>query len=165
MRIALIVPVTLTLWKGELFLALLFLVLAAMTDLLDGFLARQFEWRTILGSWLDPAADKLLIATVLFTQTAKGAVPIWFCAITLFRDIGLTAALLSFLAAGKRIRIAPHLTGKLATFLQTVALVMSILQSMYAWGKGLVLPLCVLSAASTLLSSFLYARAAVRSKF
>ena len=74
-RLLLTVPLAYSLWVGDTWLALGLLSFAAISDLADGFLAREFNLRTKVGAWLDPVADKTLITTVLVTLTLKGRHP------------------------------------------------------------------------------------------
>jgi cardiolipin synthase len=73
-RIALIVPIAVELAHDQLQTTLLLVGVVALSDALDGFLARRFGWQTPLGAVLDPLADKLLLTTVLVTLTIMGAV-------------------------------------------------------------------------------------------
>ena len=60
---------------------------AAVSDAADGFLAKRFGWQTALGAVLDPAADKLLLATVFVTLAVLRLIPLWLMAAALARDI------------------------------------------------------------------------------
>ena len=60
---------------------------AALTDGLDGFLAKHFGWTSELGKILDPLADKILLVTVFITLCVVGLVPLWVAAIAVFRDV------------------------------------------------------------------------------
>ena len=91
-------------------------LLAAITDLLDGFLARILDQKTFLGACLDPVADKLLILAVFFTlafvQSPLFAIPTWFVAIVLVKELVLiVGAALIYLICGS-IEIRPTLLGK-----------------------------------------------------
>jgi cardiolipin synthase len=99
--------------------ALVVLVLAALTDLLDGYLARR-DGPTTLGAWLDPVADKLLIATMFVLLTLPlpqlvQRVPLWLTVLVMSRDIGIvvTVAIVN-LAVGHR-TFPPSIFGKAAT--------------------------------------------------
>ena len=74
-RIVLVGPIVWALLDGRYLLALLLIVTAGLSDGVDGFLARYFDWRTRLGSLLDPTADKLLLVSVFVTMTYIGLVP------------------------------------------------------------------------------------------
>jgi cardiolipin synthase (CMP-forming) len=105
---------------GHLGLALVVFVTAGVTDGLDGLIARRAGQRTKLGAWLDPMADKLLLATTFVVLTLPGLglanrLPLWLTVLIIFRDIGiiLTVAIVN-LAIGPR-TFAPSFFGKLAT--------------------------------------------------
>lgn len=86
-RIALVVPIAVTLLDG-IFLATLWLfALAAFSDALDGFLAKRFGWTTELGKFLDPLADKLLLVTVFITLAVAGHTPVWLATVVVARDV------------------------------------------------------------------------------
>jgi cardiolipin synthase (CMP-forming) len=68
-------------------LALGLFLAAAVSDFLDGFLARKLEQKTVLGSYLDPLADKLLIAVSFLALAIQQLLPPWLCVIVLTRDL------------------------------------------------------------------------------
>ncbi|KAJ7491998.1 CDP-alcohol phosphatidyltransferase-domain-containing protein [Mycena latifolia] len=72
--------------QGQFHLATTLLVYAGLTDLADGYLARRFKTQTVLGTILDPAADKALMTTLAVTLTMKGLLPLPLTAIILGRD-------------------------------------------------------------------------------
>lgn len=86
-RIILVAPIVWSLLEGRYGLALGLITIAGLSDALDGFLARRFDWRTRLGGLLDPAADKLLMFASFVTLTIIGLVPVWFTAIVIGRDL------------------------------------------------------------------------------
>ena len=65
------------LWDSPFWAIIVFLI-AGATDVIDGFLARKFNWITNLGKVLDPLADKLMQCTVLICFCIKGLIPLWF---------------------------------------------------------------------------------------
>ncbi|KAF8765158.1 Cardiolipin synthase (CMP-forming) like protein [Argiope bruennichi] len=79
---------------SELYTVSLGLVIfAGFTDVVDGFIARNFQnQQSMIGSFLDPAADKLLIATLFVTLTINGLIPIPLTSLILFRDACLFGA-------------------------------------------------------------------------
>lgn len=100
--------------------ALLVLIAAGATDALDGLVARLSGTQTTLGSWLDPAADKLLLVTTFIVLTLPNIglvnrIPIWLTVIIISRDVGivLTVAIVN-LAIGPR-TFTPTTLGKAAT--------------------------------------------------
>lgn len=96
-RIALVVPIAITLLDGDFVATLWLFALAAFSDGLDGYLAKRFGWTTELGKFLDPLADKLLLVTVFITLAVAGLTPVWLAVIVVARDviIGAGAAIYS----------------------------------------------------------------------
>jgi cardiolipin synthase (CMP-forming) len=94
-RVALIWPIAAELHAGEHRAALALFVLAAVSDGLDGYLAKRFNWTSDLGKFLDPLADKMLLVTVFVESAWLGLVPWWLAAAVVARDllIGLGAAI------------------------------------------------------------------------
>lgn len=95
-RILLVAPVVLALLDGRFALALALIVVAGLSDGLDGFLAKTFGWRTRLGSLLDPAADKLLLVSVFLSLTYLGLVPLAVTTIVIGRDVLIVLGALSY---------------------------------------------------------------------
>ena len=79
-RILLVAPIAVALAHHQLVTTLVLFGAAALSDAADGYLARRFDWRTELGAVLDPAADKLLLATVFVTLAYLKLVPLWLMA-------------------------------------------------------------------------------------
>ncbi|MCX7973359.1 MAG: CDP-alcohol phosphatidyltransferase family protein [Candidatus Aminicenantes bacterium] len=111
--------------KGEMFKAFLIFLLAGLTDLLDGWVARLWNLRTPLGRILDPAADKLLLVSAFLVTSISRfshpySMPPWLTAAVISRDTLIAlGALVLFL--WKRIKtFSPSLWGKISTFLQVL---------------------------------------------
>ncbi|POS87362.1 cardiolipin synthase-like protein, partial [Erysiphe pulchra] len=65
---------------------------AAITDLIDGWIARRWALKTVIGTVIDPMADKMLMTILTVCLAIKGALPVWLATIVLGRDIGLAIA-------------------------------------------------------------------------
>ncbi len=104
----------------------LFLVMA-LTDMLDGYIARRWKQKTLLGSYLDPIADKLLLVSVFICLAFfMGQIPIWLVIWTVMRDLLiLVSAIFVRLTVGA-ISFPPTIWGKLTTVFQ-LALVVAVL--------------------------------------
>ncbi|KAI0057427.1 hypothetical protein BV25DRAFT_1892645 [Artomyces pyxidatus] len=76
--------------EGDFGLATGLLVYAGFTDWVDGFLARRYHMKSVLGTILDPAADKTLMTTLVVTLTMKGLLPLPVAAVVLGRDVLLS---------------------------------------------------------------------------
>jgi cardiolipin synthase len=100
--------------------ALVSFLVAGLTDLFDGLIARMAGQKTTLGAWLDPMADKLLLVTMFVMLTLPGLglanrLPLWFTVLVISRDVAivLTVAVVN-LAVGPR-TFRPSIYGKIAT--------------------------------------------------
>lgn len=91
MRIVLVGPILWLIVAGHYPAALLLFLFAGVTDVVDGYLAKQFGWRTRLGALLDPIADKLLIAGLFVTLVYTGDIPFWLAAVVIIRDAVIIA--------------------------------------------------------------------------
>lgn len=118
LRVFLIVPFAIALWEGNYRPALVIFVLAAITDAFDGFLARQFDWRTRLGAIADPLADKALLITSYLMLTLTGVLPVWLFPLVLGRDLLIVAGGLAFHYWIGRFEMQPSLLGKFNTLVQ-----------------------------------------------
>ncbi|MFN2342241.1 MAG: CDP-diacylglycerol--glycerol-3-phosphate 3-phosphatidyltransferase [Desulfonatronovibrio sp.] len=110
-------------------LAMLVFIAASLTDLLDGIIARKYNMVTTMGKFLDPLADKLLIASVMIMLVANGWLQAWIAIVIIGREITVTG--LRAIAADQNIIIAADNYGKLKTIFQVVALCPLILH--YQW--------------------------------
>lgn len=96
-------------------------VIAAMTDYLDGYLARKWNLISSFGKIVDPLADKILILGILFIFSYKGVVPMILASIIAFREILLTVIRLLLLS--KKIVIASIQSGKFKTVSQVLVVI------------------------------------------
>lgn len=109
----------------------LFMV-AGITDGLDGLLARLLKQRTVLGQYLDPVADKLLLSTIFLVLTHLGLIS-WRITVLVFgRDLGiLIVSAILYAAMGMR-DFRPSIFGKANTLAQIVALISVLMSQFYA---------------------------------
>jgi CDP-diacylglycerol--glycerol-3-phosphate 3-phosphatidyltransferase len=110
-------------------LAALFFTIAALTDWLDGYLARRKNVVTTLGKYLDPIADKLLVAVPLIMLIPLGRVESWIVMLIVGRELAVTS--LRFVAATNGLIIESTRLGKIKTTLQIVAAIFLILHYEY----------------------------------
>jgi cardiolipin synthase (CMP-forming) len=97
-RIALIWPTIDALYAGKYWTALILVAVCAVSDGLDGWLAKRFNWTSQLGKFLDPLADKLLLVALFLTATWMNLLPWWLTAVAVARDvmIGFGAVIFRF---------------------------------------------------------------------
>lgn len=95
-------------------------VLAGLSDALDGFIAKRFNARTLVGGYLDPLADKTLLVSVFVVLGYMGHLPRWLVILVVFRDILIIGgALLAHTLTGK-LKMQPLMISKLNTVLQFI---------------------------------------------
>ncbi len=104
------------LMRGYYEYALYTFVLAAITDALDGFIARRFNLYTEFGAALDPLADKLITLTCLVILTFQGWVPLWLTLAIVVRDTVIVAGAFSYHHLFGEVDIHPTWLGKFHTF-------------------------------------------------
>lgn len=130
-RIVLIVPLVAALVAGNYPLALLLIVIAGFSDGVDGYLAKNFGWRTRLGSLLDPAADKLLLVSTYLTLTSLGFVPVVLTSIVILRDVVIVSGALVYQRYAGGLRGEPTLISKANTAFQLLFVVCTIMNAQW----------------------------------
>ena len=159
MRLLLVPVFVLFMMYGMAGWALLTFAVAGATDAFDGLLARGLGQKTTLGAWLDPMADKLLVAAMLIMLTVPGfgqinRLPVWLTVLVLSRDlvIVLTVAIVNL--AGRRRTFRPAFLGKAATAAYIVTGVVTLYANFLGetlpvvqWGVYISLVLTLASAA------------------
>ena len=117
-RIALTPFIVLAILAGDCPRALILAAVAGVSDGLDGFLARHFDWKTRLGAYLDPLADKLLLTAVFLSLGRLGAVPGWLVWLVVGRDAFILSMVASAFAFTNFRDFPPSIAGKLSTAIQ-----------------------------------------------
>lgn len=146
--------------------AAIIFILAAITDWLDGYLARRMNLTSAFGAFLDPVADKLMVAVTLFllVESHPTALLAITSAIIVGREIGISALREWMAEIGARAQVRVAMTGKLKTVMQIVAIVGLLLERdrdaelLRYWYVGETL--LVIAAVLTIWSGLTYLRAA-----
>ncbi len=108
---------------GRFRIAFALFMFAAISDGLDGLLARWLEQQTTLGLYLDPIADKLLLSTLFIVLTHVGLIPRYVTVLVFARDLGILLIATLLFATNTLRDFRPSVLGKLNTLTQVVALV------------------------------------------
>jgi cardiolipin synthase len=128
-----LIPVYLYIFlQGYTAIAFIILVVAGATDVLDGYLARRQKQTTVLGSMLDPLADKTLMLTVVLSFLYDRLIP-WAAAIAMFiRDGGMIIVSAIYYFRGKK-TVPANTMGKVTTILYYGAIPLIMFKVTYAW--------------------------------
>ena len=124
--------------EGHYLLSFTLFVAAGLTDAFDGLLARALKQRSMLGHYLDPVADKLLLSTLFLVLFYKGLIPATVTVLVFGRDVGiLLVAALLYAAVGRR-EFHPSIFGKANTLAQICAVASVLLHQLIsaALGRG-----------------------------
>jgi cardiolipin synthase len=125
--------------KKMFFFALLVFALAGISDALDGLLARYFNQHTILGSYLDPLADKLLLTSAFVSLAILKVVPGWLTVIVITRDVLIFLGIAMIAIMGKKIAIKPSLVSKCTTVVQLLTIFLILLDNQFAIREWVIL--------------------------
>lgn len=118
-RLVLIIPFLLLLYHHDYVIAFYLYLLAGLTDGLDGWLARQYHWQSTLGSFIDPLADKLLIASSFISLALIGNLPWWLVILVFMRDMTISMGVVAwYWLLQRQIDFKPSPLSKLNTALQ-----------------------------------------------
>ena len=162
-RLLCAIPVVLLVRAGAYHHAALLFLLAALSDALDGYIAKRFNGVTPVGAVLDPVADKVLMDSLFLTLAFEGHLPVWVAALVIGRDLLIVGGTLFLRLAAGRFRIEPLLLGKISTFLQialgcAVLAQLSVLPGLEPW----VQPLTIVTGLMVIASALAYVHAATR---
>ena len=119
-RMVAALPLLYFLIEGNSLVAFWIAIVAGLSDSVDGYLAKKFDWRTALGGLLDPIADKLMLSVCFIGLAWQHAIPLWLCILVLGRDaIIVTGAWVWWKTIGP-FKPMPSWISKLTTFFQIV---------------------------------------------
>lgn len=158
-RVILVPIVFWLLLTNELEAAFLAFVLAGVSDAVDGFLAKRFNWETELGAYLDPIADKLLIVCIFIALGVTGRLPSWLVIVVVSRDVLIVIAVMLSWLLDHPTAMKPLVVSKLNTVAQLVLAATVLADEAFQLKlHGPVLALIWLTAATTMASLIAYLR-------
>jgi cardiolipin synthase (CMP-forming) len=127
-----VIPIAFALLRGDLVTTMGLFFAAAASDAADGFLAKRFGWQTTLGGILDPAADKLLLATVFIVLAVLRLVPPWLMAAAVARDLVIVLGAIAYRLCIGPLTARPSLVSKLNTLCQAIYIMSVIGRAQFA---------------------------------
>lgn len=133
-------------------------LVAGASDAVDGFIARFFGHKSVVGAYLDPIADKILIVTLFGLLTALGHMPLWLMVLVLARDVAIVATVAAFnRMKSQPLRMQPLLISKATTFFQVSLLLATLADLAFSLGwETPRLALAVIAGALTVASWIAY---------
>ena len=126
-RIVLVIPIIRSLWQEQFMLSLLLIIIAGLSDILDGYLAKKNNWRSYLGAVLDPAADKILLVSLFLTLQSMDLIPLWLTLTVITRDLMIVFGLSLYRYFVGVPKPKPTRISKLNTTIQLVFIIFVIL--------------------------------------
>ncbi len=131
-------------WPYSSIIALTIFIIASLTDGIDGYVARKFNQVTTFGKFMDPLADKLLVAAAIIYFVQDGKMAAWAAIIIITREFVVTS--LRMVAAAEGVVIAAGMSGKIKTTVQIACIVFlltplysaTIASSQVTWGNVVV---------------------------
>jgi cardiolipin synthase (CMP-forming) len=164
--LARILAVPVILWaitSGEMRIAFILFLVAGLSDLVDGFLAKRFGMATELGAYLDPLADKAMIVSIYVALGIVEAIPRWLVILVVSRDIMIVGAVILSWVVDKPVKLKPLTISKLNTVVQIIFATVVLAALAFRWEIPLVINALIgLVAALTLLSITFYVAEWVR---
>ena len=146
--------------KGEIGFATVVYLTAAFTDGLDGFIAKTWNMQTKLGTFLDPLADKLLVATSYAALAILQFIPLSLAIAVLSRDIILVLGSLTIYLMKGDLTVRPHPVGKVTTFFQFLYILLALVAAAQLmsepWFMKLLTPVAVITGLLTIVSGLIY---------
>ena len=132
-RIVLVWPILWLIVNDEFIWALVLIVIAGLSDGIDGYLAKRFDWGTSLGAKLDPVGDKILIAGTFIALAWTGYIPVWLTVFVFTRDIILVIGSSVINIFIRPFGGSPSLISKLNTLLQLEFLAFVLCRAAFGW--------------------------------
>ncbi|MDJ0782141.1 MAG: CDP-alcohol phosphatidyltransferase family protein [Desulfosarcinaceae bacterium] len=130
--------------------------LAGISDALDGFIARYYDQRTLLGAYLDPLADKLLLVSAFVCLGVLQVLPAWLAVIVITRDVIIVLGIAIFTITEKPYEVQPSLVSKCTTAIQLITIMVILLHHSFDLLGFALAPLYGLTAGLTICSGLHY---------
>ena len=158
-RMLLVPFILISMIYGQHDMALYLFLAAALTDGVDGLVARHFNQQTLLGAYLDPLADKIFLSSAFFVQSLTGRIPWWLTILVLSRDVIIIATALVTALATQIRNFPPSMLGKTNTAVQISTVFLVLVHNAFpqSWSGPIVEGVFWVTAATTMASAVQYA--------
>lgn len=158
LRIILVPLIVILLIQGSFLKALIVFILAGISDALDGFLARVLHQQTVLGAYLDPIADKALLASSFITLSVLHIIPGWLTVIVISRDFIILLGISVLSTMSISVQIRPLFVSRVTTALQLITVLMALFTRCQpgAFDGEWLMAIYWLTALFTIISGFSY---------
>lgn len=155
LRLLLVPFVIWSMATGQMMFALVGFIVAGVSDGVDGYIARRFDMRSELGTYLDPIADKLLLVSVFLALVYLGAIPVWLVVLVVSRDVMIISGVMLSTVMGNPVEVRPLFVSKANTAAQIilVAVILGHLAFNSEWdfvSQPLIIIVAVLTVASAM---------------
>jgi cardiolipin synthase len=130
--------------------------LMGISDAMDGFLAKRYGWKTRLGEFLDPVADKTMLVSAFVALGWSGLVPAWLVILVIARDVVILGGAAAYHLLTRQLYMAPTIISKLNTFAQIVLVLAVILDQLMGKQTPIVQIFIGLTLITTVASGFGY---------
>ncbi len=150
LRILLVAPTVAALLDGRFAVALALVFAAGLSDALDGYLAKRFNWRSRLGGILDPLADKLLLVSLFIVLALLGLIPVWLAGVVIGRDVVIITGGVAYNFLIGPVEPEPSRVSKLNTLAQLLCIVSVLFEQALGWP---IEPVIIATGASVLVTS------------
>lgn len=153
-RLILIAPFLVFLYQREYLSAFYVFFLAGFTDGLDGWLARHFKWQSPVGSFIDPIADKLLVASSFISLALIGKLPWWLVVLVFLRDLTISAGVMAwYWFVQRKMDFEPTMLSKINTTLQIALVILCLFElAFFKFNPYLINTLILVTAITTMAS-------------
>ena len=118
---------------GSFGAAFVVFVIAGISDGVDGFIARQYNLRSQLGTYLDPIADKALLVSIYVALAIAGELPVWVTTLVVARDLLIVGAVMLAVVLGRPVRVRPIAVSKANTLTQIVLAAVVLAANAFGW--------------------------------
>lgn len=155
-RLALIIPFLFCLFNQNYIIAFYIFLFAGLTDGFDGWLARRFHWQTHFGSFLDPLADKLLVAASFISLALLKRLPWWLVILVFLRDLTIIIGVICWhYFIHREVHFKPSLLSKINTAFQLSLVTLCLIELAFFITPSYLTAVLILITAMTTLASYL----------